>query len=148
MRAEANGRIVDICGQLVRQIGPNGEERRWTYNGSGGVVRYRDYDGSTFTSEYSSWNLRSKEIDPLGNAVSYRYASSQKLAAVVDANGALTEHIHDHKDRLVQVRRHGVIEEEYRYDEGDNYIEKLDGKGQTLLRFEIGPNRKRIARHL
>ncbi len=37
--------------------------------------------------------------------------------------------------------------EEYRYDQADNLIEKRNGKGETLLTFEIGPgNLKKVRR--
>lgn len=52
------------------------------------------------------------------------------------------------KDRLVRVRRHGVVREEYTWDTGDRLVEKRDGQGQVLLRIVHGSGGRTATRHL
>jgi RHS repeat-associated protein len=58
---------------------------------------------------------------------------------VTDPGGNLTAYDYDLKDRIIRVRRHGVVREEYVYDKADNLLAKKDGQGRTLLTFTIGP---------
>ena len=98
----------------------------------------RDEDGRDYDYGVISWNLRERETDPLGNTVRYRYTPKRKIAAIVDANGNESAYSYDCKDRITGVRRHGVLRETYAYDAGDRVIEKRDGAGNVLLRFEVG----------
>jgi RHS repeat-associated protein len=132
-------RVYDDFGKLVKQGGPNGTARRWLYDRNGNVVRITDCDGSLYTYKVASWDLRQAIINPLAGAINFKYTRTQKLSAMKDRGGSISEYEHDLKDRLVCVRRHGVVKEQYRYDNADNVIEKLDGKGLPLLSMEIGP---------
>ena len=67
---------------------------------------------------------------------------------MVDPNGTLHEYAYDQKDRLTQVRRHGVIKEEYKHDQADNLVEKRSGNGEVLLSFKIGPGNLKTVRRL
>ena len=140
--------VRDECGLLIKENDPAGRSRKYTYDKNGNVRHYKDYEGSEFTNEYFSWNLKASETDPLGHTVSYEYTATEKIAAVVDPGGTRSEYRYDLKDRLTHVYRHGVLKEEYRYDKADNLIEKLDGEGNTLLSFEIGPNNLKKVRRL
>ena len=68
-----------------------------------------------------------------------QYTRTQKLSALKDRGGSISQYEHDLKDRLVRIRRHGVVKEQYRYDQADNLIEKLDGSGVPLISIEVGP---------
>ena len=85
---------------------------------------------------------------PPGSCGNLPLHESGEIAAVVDPGGTVHEFVHDLKDRLTQVHRHGVLMEEYRNDQGDNLVEKLNGKGETLLSFEIGPGNLKTVRRL
>jgi RHS repeat-associated protein len=135
------GKIYDLNGRVIEDVGDaseTGQARRLVYDNNGAPKYLHDHDGSTYSYEHTSWNLRSREIDPLGNAVSYEYTKTMEIASVTDAGGTKSEYVYDLKDRLVQVRRHGVLKEEYVYDDADNLIAKLDGQGRPLLNIEIG----------
>jgi YD repeat-containing protein len=145
------GKMYDLNGWVIEDVGETsevGQPRRWVYDNNGAHKYLHDHDGSTYSYEHTSWNLRSREITPLGHAVSYTYTRTMQAASVTDAGGTKSEYVYDLKDRLVQVRRHGVLKEEYQYDEADNLIAKLDGQGEPLLTFEIGPHNLEKARHL
>ncbi|MEX3967414.1 RHS repeat-associated core domain-containing protein [Paraburkholderia sp. EG286B] len=107
---------------------------------AGNVVQLRDKDGRDYCYTIASWNLRESETDPLGNTVRYRYSPKQNITAVIDANGNESRYTYDYKSRLTRVARHDTIRESYAYDAGDRLIEKRDGAGNILLRFEIGEN--------
>jgi RHS repeat-associated protein len=146
--AKDGGKTYDLTGWLIKETGESGEPRRWVYDAAGNIHRYHDHDGSTYIYERVSWNLRSREINPLGHAVSYAYTKAEKLASVTDAGGTKSEYVYDLKGRLAQVRRHGRLKEEYQYDEADNLIAKLDGRRKQILGFEIGPHNLEAARRL
>lgn len=141
-------RVCDEFGKVIREKGPAGTFRRRVYDANGNLHRLTDRDGSTYTYQHASWNLRVQRIDPLGRSETFSYTKTEKLAAFNDRGGTTSEFDYDLKDQLIRVRRHGVVRDEYRYDNAGNLIEKLDGSGKKLLAFEIGPGNVRLARHL
>jgi RHS repeat-associated protein len=140
--------VYDEFGKLIREKGPAGTFRRRVYDANGSLQRLTDCDGSAYNYQHASWNLRVQRIDPLGRAETFSYTNTEKLAAFNDRGGTTSEYDYDLKDQLIRVRRHGVVREEYRYDNSGNLIEKLDGSGKKLLAFEIGPGNVPLARHL
>ena len=137
----------DALGRLTEEV--TGEGRRWwRYDPEGNVVQQGDRDGEVYQARYALWNMVAEEQDGSGRTASYRYSSTQEITRVVDAGGAASVYEYDQKDRLTKVHRHGVLREQYRYDANDNLVEKLDGQGNRLLRFEIGPARLPILREL
>jgi RHS repeat-associated protein len=141
-------RVFDDFGLLVREFGPAGRPRSWSYDPVGNVHRYHDHDGGTYTQEFTSWNLLARQTDPNGHAIALRYNTSQFVTAVTDPGGAKSEYAYDLKDRPVRVYRHGVLKEEYVYDLADNLVEKRDGNGNVLLRLEVGPRNLTTVRRL
>ena len=145
------GKIYDLAGWVIRDAGgdgKNGRPRRWVYDNNGNAKQFHDHDGAVYRYDHASWNLRSREIDPLGHAVSYDYTRTMRIASITDAGGTKSEYVYDLKDRLTQVRRHGALKEEYQYDEANNLIAKLDGQRKPLLSFKIGPHNLKTVRRL
>lgn len=130
----------DAAGQLIGRSDIQGGVERFEYDPAGNLRRRRDADGSEYGYVLASWNLRGSCVDPLGNAVRYRYTLRRKVSAIVDANGNESAYTYDLKNRISSVIRHGTLRECYAYDEGDRLIEKRDGAGNLLLRFEVGEN--------
>ncbi|TDG04599.1 hypothetical protein E1N52_28370 [Paraburkholderia guartelaensis] len=130
----------DGAGRVIRRTDESGHAECLHRDAAGNVVQLRDKDGRYYGYAIASWNLRESETDPLGNTVRYRYSSKQNITAVVDANGNESRYTYDYKSRLTRVARHDTIRESYVYDTGDRLIEKRDGAGNTLLRFEVGEN--------
>jgi RHS repeat-associated protein len=143
-----SARTYDDFGLLVRERGSGEAVRRWTYDAGGNTVKYRDRDGSAYCYEYESSNLRCRRIDPLGHIVSYNSTPTALPAKVTDPGGTSSRYLYDLKDRMVQVWRGESLKEEYRYDKADNLVQKLDGNGNLLLDFEIGPQNLKKVRHL
>src|SRR5215469_9053045 len=141
-------RQYDDFGRLVKEGGPDGTFRRWLYDGNGNILRITDRDSSQYRYKYASWDLRTIATNPLGSVIGFQYTRTQKLRALRDRGGSISEYEHDLKGRLVCIRRHGVVKERYRYDNADNLVEKLDGQGMPLLTFEVGPGNVRKTRHL
>ena len=135
-------------GLHMREIGPQPKQRCWTYDASGNRVAYRDRDGGKYQYEYTSWDFRSRERDPLGNEVAYRYTRSGKISAVIDPGGTVHDFVYDLKDRITGVLCDGVLIEEYKYDNSNNLVQKLNGRGEVLLSFEIGPGNLKKTRRL
>jgi RHS repeat-associated protein len=143
-----DGQVFDAFGKLIKEQGPSGEARRWLYDANGNIQRYTDRDGARYMYEYSSWNLFTRDIEPLGREIRYQYTSSEQIAAVTDPGETTSKYHYDLKDRLVEIDRHGSVREQYGYDDTDNITEKLDGEGKTLLRFEIDPDGRQQVRRL
>jgi RHS repeat-associated protein len=146
--APEQGPVYDDFGKLVKELGPESTSRRWLYDANGSVHRVTDCDGAQYTYEHASWDLRTRVINPLGEAVAFTYTNTQQLAAFRDRGGSVSEYEYDLKDRLIRVRRHGGVREQYRYDGAGNLVEKLDGEGNQLLSFEIGPGNVKLAKRL
>ncbi|MDR3099716.1 MAG: DUF6531 domain-containing protein, partial [Paraburkholderia sp.] len=130
----------DAVGRVIARTDEQGRAERLQRDAAGNLLQLRDRDGRDYRYGIASWNLRESATDPLGNTVRYRYSAKQKLTAVVDANGNESAYAYDHKSRMTSVMRHGVVRETYAYDTGDRLIEKRDGAGNLLLRFEVGDN--------
>ncbi|MCX5544795.1 DUF6531 domain-containing protein [Paraburkholderia sp. CNPSo 3076] len=130
----------DGAGRVIGSTDASGHSECLSRDAAGNVVQRRDKDGHDYEYSIASWNLRESETDPLGNTVRYRYSPKQEITAIVDANGNESRYTYDYKGRLTRVARHDTIRESYVYDTGDRLIEKRDGAGNTLLRFEVGEN--------
>jgi len=125
-------------GLLIERDAPKVPERK-RYDPCGNLTEHRDRDGSVYRYAYTSWNLLEKETDPLGYTTTYGYSPYAWITSVTDPGYTESEYVYDQKDRLVEVRRYGRVQEQYRYDKAANIIEKKDGRGQTLVTWEIGP---------
>jgi RHS repeat-associated protein len=141
-------RKFDEFGTLIQESQLRGTPRRWVYDVNGNTQRYHDHDGRQFNFEYSSWDMRARKVDPLGQSITYEYTPLQQIAAIADAGNAKTEYGYDLKGGLTEVRRHGVIRERYRYDLAGNLVEKLDSDFLPLLNIDIGPHNLKKTRTL
>ncbi|KVG51745.1 hypothetical protein WJ33_11105 [Burkholderia ubonensis] len=128
----------DVAGRVVARTDEYGYTEHLDHDAAGNLLLRRDKDGRDYRYSIASWNLRESENDPLGNTVRYRYSHKQEITTIVDANGNESAYTYDYKGRITSVMRHGVVRETYIYDAGDRLIEKRDGAGNLLLRFEVG----------
>jgi len=128
----------DAMGRLVHEVDDLGAERSWSRDANGNVTSFTDADGSTVRTEYHSWNLPRREIDPLGGATLLEHNFHEELTKVTDPGGTVSEFVYDHKDRLIEVSRAGQVKERYKYDAAGNLILKTDGHGKELASYSIG----------
>ena len=131
-------RETDEFGLLFRESFPDGTARRWNYDPNGNVTKYTDRDGSVTSFDYVSWNQLAAQTDGNGNRTRYTHSHARFTTAVTDPGGTLSEYGYDLKDRMTEVRRHGVVKETYQYDQAGNLIGKRDADGKPLLTIEIG----------
>ncbi|RKP52625.1 RHS repeat-associated core domain-containing protein [Trinickia fusca] len=130
----------NAAGHIVTRTDACGRSERYTRDAAGNVIRRRDSDGRDYVYGITSLDLIESLTDPLGQAVRYRYTCAQSIESVIDANGNESAYAYDLKNRAIGVTRHGTLRETYTYDEGDRLIEKRDGAGNWLLRYEVGDN--------
>lgn len=142
LRAPEPLRERDALGRLVRETDAWGRCREWRYDATGNVVAEQDRDGRVTRYHTTSWNLVGGKTDALGHEMRYRYSSLEQITGVTDPLGNVTEYDYDLKGRLVRVHRHGRLKEEYVYDDGDHFVEKLDGDGSVLFRNEPHANHR------
>lgn len=142
------GRVFDAAGDLIQQVGPSGETRRWMYDGNGNLTKFVDFDNRTWIYEYGSWNLRLRETNPLGHHIVRRYDTRENLTVFADPGGTLSEYGYDLKDQLIEVRRAGHLRERYERDAAGNVRVKIASDGEWLLRFEYGQGNLPIRREL
>ncbi|WP_412528058.1 RHS repeat-associated core domain-containing protein [Burkholderia lata] len=139
----------DAAGRVIEHTDEWGCTERFKYDANANVIERCDGDGYTYRYNIASWNLRVAETDPLNNTVHVHHTSSQRIDAIVDANGNESSYTYDHKGRIIGVRRHGVVRETYTYDTANLLVEKRDGAGNLLLSFDAGSNgryrRRRLA---
>jgi len=121
---------------------------RSEFDPNGNLVRYFDRDGKSYRFTYASWNLPFQEIDPLGNTDTFFYGVHQELSSAKDAGGTEHKFAYDVKYRLTKVHYGGKLLETFIYDAADNLIEKRNGKGKTLVTWEIGPGNLDKSRRL
>jgi RHS repeat-associated protein len=133
------GRIFSDAGKLVRQRDDFGRLRQWTYDASGNLAEYSDFDGSKWVYDYGAWHLLRRLTSPNGTDVRYAYTLAGEVSSFADGGGSVSEYRYNAKDHLIEVRRHGVVRETYQRDAVGNLIGKHASDGRELLRFEIGP---------
>ncbi|HKX63506.1 MAG TPA: RHS repeat-associated core domain-containing protein, partial [Verrucomicrobiae bacterium] len=130
----------DALGRPVTRSEGGELTARWQYNAEGRPIQLESSTGIVRRWEYQSWNLIAREFDALGNKVSYGYSFRGEITKVTDPGETKTVLQRDQKERVVKVVRNGVTRDEYRWDLADQLVEKLDGEGKSLIRFEVGPN--------
>ncbi|WP_080435588.1 RHS repeat-associated core domain-containing protein [Burkholderia ubonensis] len=130
----------DAAGRVIRRTDVSGRTERFEYDAEDNLLRWFDQDGAATRYTRCSWNLLASEENALGETIRYRYAPRREVASITDANGNETAYGYDLKNRITSVTRHGRLRESYLYDGGDRLIEKRDGTGGWLLKFEIGEN--------
>jgi RHS repeat-associated protein len=144
----AAGRIFSELGKLLAQEDAFGRIRRWTYDASGNVRTYIDFDGSKWTYEMGAWHFLCATTSPLDATVQFTHTTAGNVASCVDAGGTRSEYGYDLRDQLVSVQRHGKVRETYALDAAGNLLIKYAGDGRELLRFEMGPGNLPIKRAL
>jgi RHS repeat-associated protein len=130
----------DPLGRITSRTVGERLDARWQYNPEGCPVQLESSEGVVRRWEYQSWNLVAREFDALGQKLSYGYSFRGEVTKVTDPGETKTILQRDQKERLVKVVRNGLTREEYRWDHADQLVEKLDGEGRSLIRFEPGPN--------
>ncbi|MBR8064048.1 PAAR domain-containing protein [Burkholderia ambifaria] len=128
----------DSAGRVILRTSISGQTERFEYDFEDNLRCWFDQDGAATRYTRCSWNLLASEENPNGEVIRYGYTHRMKIASVTDANGNETTYGYDLKNRLTSVARHGRLRESYSYDGGDRLIEKRDGAGNWLLKFEIG----------
>lgn len=132
--------VRDLMGRVVEQIDNLGNRELYSRDASGNLIGRRDKDGSVWENQFTSWNLLSRAIDPLGYATSYGYSLREEIISITDAGGSVSEYEYDLKDRLIAVRRDGIVREHYAYNSHDDLIRKLDRNGELLVMYEADEN--------
>ena len=133
------GRIFSDLGKLTEQVDPHGNRRRWSYDASGNLEQYVDFDGSLWTFDHGAWHLLQSVQDPLGGTVRFSHTTNGDIATFEDAGGSRSEYRYDLKDHLIEVWRHGTIRESYTRDATGNMVAKRGADGRALLQLTIGP---------
>ncbi len=142
------GRVFSPLGKLVEQHDAFERVRRWTYDASGNLATWRDYDGGVWRYEYGKWHLLRGVTDPLGAETQLSYTPSAKVASALDGGGSRSDYRYDLCDRLVEVVRHGMVRDRYSRDAAGNLIAKHARDGRELLRVEVGPGNLPVRRTL
>jgi RHS repeat-associated protein len=142
------GRVFNDFGKLVAQHDESGRSRHWSYDASGNLAAYRDFDGGCWTYEYGTWHLLLGATNPARDTVHFSYTPSAQVASFADELGARSEYRYDLNDHLVEVRRHGRVRDEYVRDAAGNLLEKRAADGRVLLRFERGKGNLPVQRTL
>lgn len=142
------GRIFNEFGKLVGQRDEFGRQRQWTYDASGNVSEYTDFDGKKWSYDNGTWHLLKAVVDPLGAMVRFSYTTNAQVASCIDAGGTISEYRYDLNDHLVEIKRHGVIRDTYQRDSVGNLVGKRAGDGRELLQIEVGPGNLPIKRVL
>lgn len=142
------GHVFNDFGKLVEQNDEFGRQRHWTYDPSGNVAEYVDFDGKKWIYDNGSWHFLKAVTDPLGATVRYSYTTNGQVASCVDPGGTISEYRYDANEHLIEVKRCGVARDIYTRDVVGNLVAKHSGNGRELLRIEVGPGNLPIRRVL
>lgn len=142
------GRIFNDLGKLTEQVDASGRRRHWRYDPSGNLSGYTDFDGGRWTEVHGLWHFETELSNPLDAEVRFTWTSEGEIASCLDPEGTLSEYRYDLKDKLAEVRRHGVVRDNYTRDAVGNLVAKHGSDGRELLRLEIGPGNLLLTRTL
>src|SRR5262249_8879348 len=70
-----NSRIFNDFGELTMQRDDFGRLRRWTYDPSGNIAEYTDFDGGKWSHNYGKWHFLPSLINPIGAEVRFTYTT-------------------------------------------------------------------------
>lgn len=146
--APQSGRVFDVFGNLTEQHDDFGHVRRWTYDASGNLRDFVDFDGDRWQFDCGSWHLLLRLTDPLGRDFQHEYGTHERPIACTDPGGTRSDYRYDTNEDLVEVRRHGVVRETYARDKVGNLVAKFASDGRELLRLEFGPGNLPVSRRL
>ena len=124
----------DALGRRLLEVDARERVRRWEYDASGNPVVHCDRDGRVYRQETTSWNLVGSRVDPLGNAMHYRYDSLEQITEIRDPLGNSTRYEYDACRRLTKIWRGDRLRDRYEYDRGHHLVAKYDGSGELLFR--------------
>jgi len=133
------GRVFNELGKLIEQHDEMGRQRRWTYDASGNMADYFDFDGGKWVYDYGSWHFLLGQTNPLGATVRFSYTVEGTLTSFTDAGGTRSDYVYELRDCLAEVRRHGRVRDRYVRDAAGNLVSKYGADGRLLLKIEIGP---------
>ena len=109
---------------------------RFRRDPEGHVVEHETPEG-TARFVPASWRLLKAQTDALGNTTSFDHSMRGEVTQVRDPLGTVTAYERDQKERITVVTRGGAVRERYLWDAADNLIEKRDGEGRVLVRYEV-----------
>jgi RHS repeat-associated protein len=144
----AQGRVFNDLGKLIEQCDDYGRKRLWTYDASGNLNNYVDFDGAKWAYDHGAWHYIRQIVNPVNATIKFSYTTAGEIESFEDASGELTQYGYDLKDQLIEVKRHGVVRETYRRDAVGNMLAKHATDGRELLRVEIGPGNLPLKRIL
>jgi RHS repeat-associated protein len=148
MDGSEDGEEYDELGTLLREASPEGRARHWVHDAGGNMVRYRDYDGSVYGFDYASWDLPSRDTDPIGRRRERVFTTTAAVAEVVEPGGVRTRYVYDLVGRVAEFWYDGLLVEAYRYDAAGVRTATLDGEGRPILEQEVGPRNLKVVRRL
>jgi RHS repeat-associated protein len=112
-QTDANGNTTtyeyNASGQLIKVTDALGNVAQYTYGGSGcsscggggeNIASITDANGNIINFEYDQVGRKIREIDALGNAISYTYDSKGNVLTRTDANGHVTSYVYDPLGRV------------------------------------------------
>ena len=102
-----------------------GRVRKWTYDPSGNIAEYIDFDSKRWIHDYGAWHFLRGLTNPLGAQIRYTFTDQGAVSSCTDAGGTRSEYHYDLKDRLVQVRRHDMVRETYTRDAAGNLLASM-----------------------
>ena len=135
----SRGRVFNDFGKLVRQHDESGRIRSWSYDASGNVATFTDFDGSTWHYDTGTWHSLRTLTNPLGAVSTFDYTAAGLVAGFTDPGGNRTSYRYDLNDHLIEVARHGRPRDRYVRDAAGSLLLKQDGSGEPLLRYSHGP---------
>ncbi len=141
--------VRDLQGLRLRVERPGTTARRsWHYDKNGFWTRYTDFDCATWQRSFVSWNHLREEIDPLGGVTRFEHSKREKLVCAVDPSGVESRYDYDLVNRLAGIWRHGKWRERYTHDAAGELEEKVDGRGQWMIRYKREDEGRKVTRWL
>jgi RHS repeat-associated protein len=115
----ATGSELDLAGNVVATIDPNGNVTRYTYDALNRRTLRRDAEGRTTGYGYDPVGNLIAETNPRGHLTRFEYDGASRRTARIDALGHVWQLRYDHNGNLVDEIDPLGVRTHHEYDEND-----------------------------
>ena len=128
---DANGNVVTVS--MFNAAGTLLRSKQTEYDGRNLPVRYRDFSGQLWQTDYNAMGLKLVDTDPLGNRTQYEYDGFDQPSGKIDPSGAHSTFLYDRMGRVSEALDAAGQRTRYEYDPNGNQTACIDDSGYAVV---------------
>lgn len=121
---------VDRGGRLLRMVNPLGHSFKLEYGDGNQTIKSWDGQGNLTVTHTDFWERPLSVTDPLGRITRLEFDLLNRVVGMVLPDGARMTLLYDAEGNLLETRRNGRMEKQFRYAGFHRLVERIDAEGQ------------------